>query len=152
MQTLAAAFGCPVGFSDHTDGIEAAIGAVALGACWIEKHFTTDRGLPGPDHRFSSDPAEFAALVKAIRRIELNLGTGIVGPAESEMVGRHDFRLSCVAAHDLPAFHVLTATDIAYRRPGNGLAPGQSSWLIGMRTNQPVKKGTVFSSQVFSGG
>lgn len=149
MQTLAAAFGCPVGFSDHTDGVEAAIGAVALGACFVEKHFTTNRALPGPDHRFSSDQQEFASLVKSIRRIEKNLGTGIIGPADSEKMGRINFRLSCVAAHDIAAGHIITEKDIAFRRPGNGLAPNLVSWLIGMQATKQISRGDVFSVEHF---
>lgn len=128
---LAAAYRCPVGFSDHTEGVAAAIGAVALGACWIEKHFTLDTGLPGPDHRFSCDPAELRALVGAVRRMEESLGTADLVPTESETNGRLAYRLSCVAARALPAGHVLADADIAFRRPGTGMPPADAHRLTG---------------------
>ncbi len=128
---LAAAFGCPTGFSDHTEGFVAAVGAVVLGACFVEKHFTLDRTLPGPDHRFSSDPVELKALVQSIRHIEQNLGMAAIGPTPSEEAGRRDYRLSCVAASDLPMGHILRNEDIAFRRPGTGLPPKMGSLLIG---------------------
>jgi sialic acid synthase SpsE len=136
LPALSASFGCPVGFSDHTAGIVAAVGAVALGACFVEKHFTLDRDLPGPDQRFSSDPAELRALVSAVRELEASLGRSAVGPAPSELSGRRDFRLSCVAAHDLPAGHVLAEADIAFRRPGTGLPPRAAEWLVGLRVKR----------------
>jgi N,N'-diacetyllegionaminate synthase len=150
LATLASAFGYPVGYSDHTIGVEAALGAVALGACWIEKHFTLDRGLPGPDHSFSSDPVEFKTLVKAIRHAESNLGSSFFEPTVAEGVGRNDFRLSCVAARDFSPGHVLSLDDIAFRRPGTGLPPKAFSWLTGQRLQQPVLKGEVFSPTHFA--
>jgi N-acetylneuraminate synthase/N,N'-diacetyllegionaminate synthase len=144
---LAAVFGCPVGFSDHTAGTVAAIGAVALGATWIEKHFTVDRSLPGPDQRFSSDPGEFAALVKAVREITVCLGTSVVHPTSSEAEGRVSFRLSCVAARALPAGHVLAADDIAFRRPGTGFPPLAADWLIGHKLRASLNAGHVLSPE-----
>lgn len=143
--TMAKVFGCPVGFSDHTDGINAAIGAVTLGACWIEKHFTLDKNLPGPDHHFSSDPSEFQALVQAVRTIEKNLGESVIAPCPSEMLGRKDFRLSCVAARDLPIGHYLEESDVAFRRPGTGLPPKAQDWLVGRQLTQCVITGDVFT-------
>jgi N-acetylneuraminate synthase/N,N'-diacetyllegionaminate synthase len=140
---LATAFGCPVGFSDHTDGVVAAIGAVASGACFVEKHFTLDRTLPGPDHRFSSDPAELTALVSAIREVEAELGSGEVGPTASEERGRDEFRLSCAAAAALPVGHELTGDDIVYRRPGSGLPPAAVSLLVGRRLARAVAAGAA---------
>ena len=138
---LAAVFGCPVGLSDHTEGTVAAVGAVALGACWIEKHFTLDKGLPGPDHRFSSDPAEFQALVGAVRTVEKNLGAPVVGPTAAEEQGRREYRLSCAAARDLPPGHVLAEADLMYRRPADGLRPAEAGGLIGRRLRQPLRRG-----------
>lgn len=146
---LASAFGVPVGFSDHSWGVTAAIGAVTLGACWIEKHFTLDRSLPGPDHRFSSDPAEFAQLVSAVRTVERQLGISAIGPTESEQVGRRDFRLSCVAAVDLARGQRLTSDDIALRRPGTGLAPAAADWLVGRVAARPLPAGHVFTPEDF---
>ena len=141
---LAAAFHCPTGFSDHTDEIAAALGAVTLGACWIEKHFTLDKTLPGPDHRFSSDPAEFQALVRAVRLVEQSLGNPAITPSPSEMAGRRDFRLSCVAARNLPAGHVLIPADIMFRRPGTGVVPGDVAALLGRPLARMVRAGHVF--------
>ena len=143
MTSLATAFECPVGFSDHTDGTTAAIGAVALGACWIEKHFTLDRDLPGPDHRFSSDPAELRRLVEAVRTMERSLGSRVPGPSASEAGGRRNFRLSCVTRVDLPAGHRLCEGDLAYRRPGTGLPPAAAEWIVGRTVATAIPAGRV---------
>lgn len=147
---LVAAFGCPAGFSDHTEGIVAAVGAVVLGACFIEKHFTLDRNLPGPDHRFSSDPDELRELVQAVRTIEQNLGQSAIRPVASETAGRCDYRLSCVAADELPEGSRITATNIAFRRPGHGLAPAAADWIVGRRLGRPLSKGEVFQPHDFA--
>jgi N-acetylneuraminate synthase/N,N'-diacetyllegionaminate synthase len=140
---LAAAFGCPVGFSDHSAGVVAALGAVSVGACFIEKHFTLDRNLPGPDHRFSSDPAEWAQLVRAVRDLELCLGDSRIGPAACESAGRREYRLSCVAGRALPAGSRLDWPDLAYRRPGTGLPPAQAHLLVGRILRRPLGPGDV---------
>jgi len=149
--TLVAAFRCLVGFSDHTWGVTAAMGAVTLGACFVEKHFTLDRNLPGPDHRFSSDPAELRALVEGIRKVEACIGNGVIGPAPSELVGRENYRLSCVAIKALAAGRVLEETDIAFRRPGSGLPPKAVGSLIGKKLRHPVPNGHIFSAEDFDG-
>jgi N,N'-diacetyllegionaminate synthase len=146
---LAAAFDCPVGFSDHTEGIVAAVGSVALGSCFIEKHFTLDKHLPGPDHWFSSDPGELRALASAIRALEKNLGSAEIGPAEAEAEGRLEYKLSCVAARDLAAGHKLSDADIAFRRPGRGVPPAAVVWLVGRRLKAGVKNGRVFQPEDF---
>jgi N,N'-diacetyllegionaminate synthase len=150
METLAASFDCPVGLSDHTDGIVAAIGSVALGACMIEKHFTLDKNLPGPDHHFSSDPAEFRVLVDAVRVMEKSMGSSEVDPATSENIGRRDYRLSCVAARELPAGHRLGAADVAFRRPGSGFPPSQSDSLVDRELRRSVAIGHVFALEDFA--
>lgn len=142
---LATTYRCLVGFSDHTEGIDAAIGAVALGACWIEKHFTLDKTLPGPDHRFSADPAEFAALVAAVRRMEQSLGDPTFGPTPSEVRGRLAYRVSCAAARALPAGHVLTDADLAFRRPGTGVPPAQAHLLVGRALKHVVQAGSAIT-------
>src|ERR1700676_1968097 len=144
---LAQAYNCLVGFSDHTDGIVAAVGAVTLGACFIEKHFTLDKNLPGPDHRFSADPAEFRALVDAVRYVECGLGSAQLEPADAEQVARREYRLSCVAARDLAAGEKLTTLDIAFRRPGHGLPPKMAGQLLGRATARPIKRGTPLGSE-----
>ncbi|MCX7047509.1 MAG: N-acetylneuraminate synthase family protein [Candidatus Sumerlaeota bacterium] len=147
---LSQAFDCPAGFSDHTWGIVAAIGAVVMGACFVEKHFTLDKNLPGPDHRFSSDPAELRSLVEGIRTVEKNLGESAIGPAPSEVVGRQSYRLSCVAARDLPAGHVVSAEDIAFRRPSTGLPPQAVDWIVGRILKQDMQRGKPMKSSDFS--
>ncbi len=138
---LRARYECLVGFSDHTWGASAAMAAVALGAVFIEKHFTTDRSLPGPDQPFSSDEEELSALVAGVRRVEAQLGSAVVAPTPSEEQGRHAFRLSCVAAEALPAGHVLTESDIAFRRPGDGLPPRAAAQLVGRSLRRAVRPG-----------
>lgn len=145
IRTLAEAFGCPTGFSDHTWGTVAAVGAVVIGACFIEKHFTLDKSLPGPDHRFSSDPAELRSLVEAVRAVEQNLGEPMVGPTASEWEGRLNFRLSCVAKRDLSVGHRLSESDVAFRRPGDGLPPKMMNLLLGKTLKQAVKAGTALT-------
>jgi len=148
--TLAAAFGCLVGFSDHTEGMTAALGAVALGACCLEKHFTLDRSLPGPDHQMSSDPAELRALVDGVRALERSLGVSQIGPTPSEAKGRAAYRLSCVAARALPAGHALAEADVAFRRPGHGVAPAQVSLLVGRRLARATPAFHVFAPEDFA--
>lgn len=150
LPALAAAFGCPAGLSDHSCGNVAAIGAVALGACMIEKHFTLDKNLPGPDHRFSADPSEFRALVEAVRTMEKNLGSAELKPVKSEESGRREYRLSCVAAHDLPAGHSLAASDIAFCRPGFGFPPKNSTMILNRQLNKEIPTGHVFAPEDFA--
>ena len=147
MPALAAAFGCPAGFSDHTEGTAAAVAAVALGACWIEKHFTLDRTLPGPDHRFSSDPREIAELVRMVRFAERALGESAIAPTAGEMAARQGFRLSCVTTSPLAEGTCLAATDIAFRRPGEGLPPSAVNQLIGRRLSRSLPAGHVLSNR-----
>jgi N,N'-diacetyllegionaminate synthase len=131
MQTLRQAFGLPIGYSDHTPGIEVSIAAVALGAEVIEKHFTLDRSLPGPDHAASLEPSELRRMVTAIRNVENALGTGIKRPAKCELPNISVARKSVVAARELPAGHKLEASDMDIKRPGNGLAPKSLPSLVG---------------------
>lgn len=123
MDTLRKAFGVPVGYSDHTDGIAVSLAAVARGATIIEKHFTLDRTLPGPDHKASLEPVEFTALVKGIRAIEVALGDGIKRAAASEMSNRQVARKSLIAARPIAAGELLTADNLAVKRPGGGISP-----------------------------
>lgn len=139
-------FGVPVGFSDHTNGWEAAVASVCLGARMIEKHFTSDRNLPGPDHWFSADPAEFAELVRRVRQMEIMLGSPELEPTAAEAGARMESRLSCVAIRDLPAGHVLTEADIAFRRPATGLRPAKIGLLLGGTLAADVKLGDAFTS------
>lgn len=123
MQSLHTAFGVDVGYSDHTQGIEVAIAAVALGASVIEKHFTLDRTLPGPDHQASLEPAELSAMVSAIRNIETALGDGIKRLMPSEARNKPVARKSLVARRAIKAGEVFTAENITTKRPGSGISP-----------------------------
>lgn len=131
MDALATRCGCPVGFSDHTLGIEIALAAAARGAAIIEKHLTLDTSLPGPDHRASLDPAEFAAMVRAIRAVESALGDGTKRPMPSELDTRRVARKSLVAARPLRAGARLGAEDILIKRPGTGISPADLDKAIG---------------------
>ncbi|TWO68953.1 N-acetylneuraminate synthase [Caenimonas sedimenti] len=152
MATLRSAFGCPVGFSDHSEGVAAATAAVALGACFVEKHFTLDRTLPGPDHWFSCDPDGFAALVHGIRTAEAALGDSMPGPTAAEAEGREQFRLSCTTAQALPAGTRLGEAHIAFRRPGTGIAPEARAALIGQVLRQDLPAGTTLTWEHFGHG
>ena len=131
MDTMAAAFGLPVGYSDHTLGIEVSIAAVARGATMIEKHFTLDRTLPGPDHAASLQPAELAQLVSAIRAVQLALGSPVKGPALHEMSNRPVARRSIVAARPIRQGERFTADMLAAKRPGYGRSPMEHWSLLG---------------------
>lgn len=145
MQTLKSAFGLPVGYSDHTPGIDIAIAAVALGAEVIEKHFTLDRLLPGPDHSASLEPVEFRQMVAAIRHVEAALGTGIKAPAPCELPNLLIARKSVVAARSLPAGHQLATGDLDIKRPGNGIAPKLLPALIGRTLRASVAKDEIIN-------
>lgn len=123
MHTLTSAFGLPVGLSDHTAGIHVPIAAAALGAAIIEKHFTTDRQLPGPDHKASLEPAELAAMVRGIREVQQALGDGIKRPQAAEAANRELIRKSLFTTRDLRAGETIGAADLCCKRPGNGISP-----------------------------
>lgn len=136
MDTLRRAFDCPVGLSDHTLGIEVAVAAVALGASIIEKHFTVDRNLPGPDHGASLEPAGLRRLVASIRVVESALGDGVKRPTPSEIETRSVARKSLVAARAIRAGETLTPDAIAIKRPGTGIAPADLPKALG----RPVRR------------
>lgn len=131
MITLRETFGTRIGYSDHTPGIEVATAAVALGAVVIEKHFTLDRGLPGPDHQASLEPHELKAMVRAIRNIEAALGDGVKQPTGSELRNRQIVRKSIVAARRIRAGEPFSDENLAAKRPGSGLSPMHWDELIG---------------------
>lgn len=131
MQTVASAFGLPVGYSDHTPGIEIPIAAVAMGASVIEKHFTLDKTMPGPDHRASLEPDELKAMVTAIRNIELALGNGIKQPSPSESKNMAIARKSLVAKAPIKEGDILTADNICVKRPGTGISPMRWDEVLG---------------------
>jgi N,N'-diacetyllegionaminate synthase len=136
MQTLRQAFDVAVGYSDHTEGIAIAIAAVALGASVIEKHFTLDRALPGPDHKASLEPDELKAMITAIRNIEQALGDGRKRPSPSERKNVAVARKSLVAARPIRAGETFDATNLTAKRPGNGLSPMRWDEVIGRRASR----------------
>lgn len=142
IESLRAQYPYPIGFSDHSAGITAALGSVALGGCVIEKHFTLDRNLPGPDHHFSADLAELTALVRELRRLEAHFGSARLHPARGEPEMAKIARRSIVFKRDLPAGHCVTDDDLGYRRPGNGLMPYERHRLLGRRLKNDVTAGT----------
>lgn len=139
MNTLASAFGYPVGFSDHTLGFEVAVAAVARGACVLEKHFTLDKTMPGPDHRASLDPVEFAAMVRAIRAVESALGDGIKRPVPSELETKQVAQKAIVTARPIRVGEVLTQADVALRRTSGGLPPAYLPLIIGRCVNRDLE-------------
>jgi N,N'-diacetyllegionaminate synthase len=132
----------PIGFSDHSEGITAALGARALGAAVIEKHLTLDHAMKGPDHWFSSDPRELESLVTEIRFLEKGFGAGTLEPTPGEVDMRQLARRSIVTARDLDKDHVITADDLAYLRPGTGIMPYDNNKVIGKRTRVALSQGT----------
>lgn len=131
MNTIAAAFGVDTGYSDHTNGIEIPIAAAAMGASVIEKHFTLDRDMEGPDHKASLEPDELITMIKAIRNIEKALGNGIKKPTYSELKNIPIVRKSIVASQPIRAGEILNEKNLAVKRPGNGISPLYWDELIG---------------------
>jgi N,N'-diacetyllegionaminate synthase len=143
IETMAAAFGLPVGYSDHTEGNEIAWAATALGACCIEKHFTLSRDLEGPDHAASAEPHEIKALVRGIRRIELALGDGIKRAAPCELRNRLLVRRSVFAATEIQAGTVLASAMLACQRPGTGIPSEQLDHLLGCKVTRTFRAGEM---------
>ena len=141
--TLAQAFGLPVGWSDHCFGIEVTLAAVALGACVIEKHITLDRHMPGPDHRASTEPAEFAQMVEMIHEISAALGDGQKRPMPCEVDTRTVARRSIVTAAAIDRGQSLTADLLAALRPAHGICPMRIEELIGRRAARDLPAGHV---------
>lgn len=140
MLTIRQAFNVVTGFSDHTRGSVATIGAVALGASIIEKHFTMDKNLPGPDHWFSSDPKDLSDLVHSIRFIERALGDPQIRPTEKESDMRSLARRSIVASKTIKKGETITRESIDFKRPGTGLAPKYLPCIIGRKTKSGIRK------------
>lgn len=145
MVTLGNHFGLQVGYSDHTQGIEVAIAAVALGARVIEKHVTLDRNLPGPDHKASLEMEEFEAMVKSIRTIEMALGDGVKRRVLSEVNNLSVARRSIVARCSIKAGEVFTADNLTTMRPGTGLSPMLWDNMIGQTAKRDYQKNEQIS-------
>lgn len=131
MQSIQRAFGVEVGYSDHTPGIEVAIAAVAMGASVIEKHFTMDCNLPGPDHKASLEPEGLRALVAAIRNIEIALGDGIKRLTQSEARNMPVMRKSLIASQTIKAGEIFSTKNLTVKRPGTGISPMRWDEVIG---------------------
>lgn len=149
MLTMKRELGVNIGYSDHTAGIEVPVAAVALGARLIEKHFTTDRNLEGPDHKASLEPGELKEMVRSIRNIELALGSGIKAPSPSEQKNIAVARKSLVAARTLPAGTIIRLADIAVKRPGSGISPMKIETFIGRRLIRNLEEETLFTESDF---
>jgi len=149
MLTLASAFKVPVGYSDHTMGIEVPIAAVAMGAKIIEKHFTLDKNMSGPDHKASLEPDELKEMVKAIRNIEMALGNGIKKPNNSENEIMKVARKSLVATRNLKKGEIVKEPDIDIKRPGTGILPRFHKIIIGMKLAKDINQDEPFEWEYF---
>ena len=149
IQTLAVAFKLPVGYSDHTLGIEVPVAAVAMGAKIIEKHFTLDKKLSGPDHKASLEPSELKEMVKAIRNIEIALGNGIKKPNKSEIEIMKVARRSLIATRDIRVGEIIKESDIAIKRPGTGILPKFKEIVIGMKLINDIRQDEPFRWENF---
>ncbi|RHX86857.1 N-acetylneuraminate synthase [Leptospira stimsonii] len=136
METIRQSFKVSVGYSDHTSGIEVSIAAVALGAFVIEKHFTLDKSLPGPDHKASLEPDELKALVQSIRNIEQSLGDGIKRPSLSESKNLGIARKSIVASSAIKKGETFSSENLAVKRPGIGISPMRFDEIIGLQAKR----------------
>jgi N,N'-diacetyllegionaminate synthase len=145
MQTMRDAFDVLVGYSDHTQGDTACLVAVALGACVIEKHFTLDRSLPGPDQSSSADPAEFEQLATNIRQAEMVLGSSKKEPCEIERVNAGGMRRSIVARHRIPAGQIITQEMLTFKRPASGLRPALFSNIVGRVAVRDIEANQMLS-------
>lgn len=140
IKTMREYFKVPVGFSDHSQGLEIAVAAVALGSQIIEKHFTLDKSLPGPDHAASLDPRELKALVTSIRNVEQAMGDGIKRPAPCELRNKNMIRRSIVAGRDLRKGERITRDDLMIKKPGHGIVPHALEEIVGHIVKSDIKK------------
>ena len=131
MVTMKEEFSCPVGYSDHTKGIEIPVAAVAMGACVVEKHFTLDRTMTGPDHKASLEPKEFQQMVSMIRNVESAMGDGVKEPKAVEIPNISVARKSIIAKHSIKRGDVLSEDNLTTKRPGNGLSPMRWNEVVG---------------------
>jgi N-acetylneuraminate synthase len=150
MATLRDAFSVPVGYSDHSEGLEIAYAAVALGAVVLEKHFTLDRSLPGPDHQASIDAAGLVELVRGIRAVESALGNGTKAPALCEVRNREVVRRSLVVSRRIPGGQILVSDDLVALRPGTGISPARIDSIVGRIAAYDIEPGTVLREEDLS--
>lgn len=145
IKTLRNTFKKPTGFSDHSPGIEMPIAAVALGSCVIEKHFTLDKTLPGPDHKASLEPHEFSSMVRSIRNVEKGLGNGIKQLTVDEINIKKLVRKSLVAKKDIPEGTTISEDMLTIKRPGTGIEPKFFNVLVGKKTKKKIKRDIVLT-------
>lgn len=150
IQTMKSAFELPVGFSDHTMGITIPIAAVARGVCMIEKHFTLDKNLPGPDHKASLEPSELKEMVKTIRDVEKALGDGRKKPTKDEEKIKKVTRKGIVAKVDIPKGTIITEGMLDIKRPGTGIEPKYLNLVIGKKTKENIKKDEVIAIRMMT--
>lgn len=143
IKTLQSELDVPIGFSDHSPGIELPIAAVALGACVVEKHFTLDKTLEGPDHKASLNPVEFKAMVDAIRNVEVAMGDGIRRFSENELEIKKIARKSIILNENIPEGMTIKKNMLSIKRPGTGIAPKYINQVIGKKVNKDLNKNTV---------
>lgn len=143
MDTLGHAFDLPAGYSDHSEGIAIPIAAVARGAMLIEKHFTLDKNMEGPDHKASLEPNELTAMVKAIRQVELALGSAVKSPTVSEVKNKAVARKSLVASQAIQAGDIFSADNITIKRPGNGMSPYQYWDMLERKATRDYQPGDL---------
>jgi len=149
MQTLSSVFKLPIGYSDHTLGIEVPIAAVAMGARIIEKHFTINKKLQGPDHKASLNPDELKEMVKMIRNIKMSIGDGIKTPNKSEIKIMKVVRKSLIATRDIGVGEIIKKTDVTIKRPGTGILPKFKEVIIGMKLINNIRQDESFKWENF---
>lgn len=150
VESLATRFDSLTGFSDHTDGTIAAIASICYGSCFLEKHFTIDRSLPGPDHHFSINPLDLTELVRSIRITESSVGNGSISPAAGESKGRCEYRLSCFSGSALKKGATLKEGDVVFSRPGTGIAPKDLKKILGKQAKREIHEGEMLDRNDFS--
>lgn len=145
MDSMGERFNCLVGYSDHTQSHIPCLGGVAMGACVIEKHFTLDKALPGPDHSTSETPDDFAKLVSAVRNMEVALGSKEKAPTAAERENMIGMRRSIVAKRNIAAGQIVTSEDISCKRPATGIAPSEWDLVVGKVAIKPVADGEMLT-------
>ncbi len=140
MNVIRTEFDVPIGYSDHTEGIEISIAAVALGATVVEKHFTLDKSMVGPDHKSSIEPNELKALVSSIRKVEVAIGNGVKRPSEAEKKNIAIVRKSIIAKHDIAKGELFSEENLTVKRPGSGISPMRWFEVIGRIASRDFKE------------
>jgi len=140
IKALKTAYKCPVGYSDHTEGHASSVLAIGMGICMIEKHFTLDNKMEGPDHKFSQNPEQFKKLVQQIRESESMLGKNSLHYGEIEEISRKEYRRSIVAYRNIECGEIISKEMLAYKRPCSGLKPYEKNLIMGKKTNKNISR------------